>query len=267
VLAASERGSLDTHRLRRRAKSVRDLWYVRSMRTRILIVDDEPSLAGTLAYALTAEGFDVTSVGLARDALDAIATEPFGLAVLDVGLPDMSGFELCKEIRKRTELPILFLSARSDEIDRIVGLEIGGDDYVPKPFSPREVVARVKTILKRTKTPGSSTVGATSAAPEPNDTGFAIDEARAKIRFCSQPLELTKSEYLILKGMIAKPERVFSRSELMSFVSPLPGASLERTIDAHVKSLRAKLRAIGGRDPIETHRGLGYSLRTHTADA
>jgi two-component system, OmpR family, catabolic regulation response regulator CreB len=233
---------------------------------RILIVDDEPSLASTLAYALSAEGFLVISVGLARDALKTLETEVFALLVLDVGLPDQSGFELCKQIRKNSDVPVLFLTARTDEIDRIVGLEIGGDDYVAKPFSPREVVARIKTILKRTQLAAQSDARS-AAAPAPQSAWFTVDELRAQVRFCGKLLELTKSEYLILKGMLGQPERVFSRSELMAFVSPLPAASLERTIDAHVKSLRAKLRIFATHegDPIETHRGLGYSVRIRSA--
>lgn len=241
------------------------------MATRILLVDDEPALANTLAYALTAEGFEVTSVVLGRDALTALNAKAFALAVFDVGLPDMSGFELCKELRKTSDMPVLFLSARSEEIDRVVGLEIGGDDYVTKPFSPREVVARVKTILKRTKASSAAAAHASPAkskglADDLQGGWFQVDDVRAKLFFHAVPLELTKSEYLILKGMIAQPERVFSRSELMSMVSPLPGASLERTVDAHVKSLRAKLRAISEVDPIETHRGLGYSLNIRNRD-
>jgi len=219
---------------------------------RILIVDDEAAIAATLAFALKAEGFETVHVALAQDALRIVRAEPIALAILDVGLPDMSGFELCKLLRKESDVPVLFLTARADEIDRVVGLEIGGDDYVSKPFSPREVVARVKVILKRTRPAVEKTVG----------RWFELDPDRAVVLFLSKALDLTKSEYLILKGLLAAPERVYARADIMSFVSSSPASSLERTVDAHIKSIRTKLRAVSGdHDPIETHRGLGYSIR------
>jgi two-component system, OmpR family, catabolic regulation response regulator CreB len=220
---------------------------------RILIVDDEAAIAATLAFALKAEGFETVHVPLAQDGLRILRAEPIALAILDVGLPDMSGFELCKLLRKESDVPVLFLTARTDEIDKVVGLEIGGDDYVSKPFSPREVVARVKVILKRTRPP--------AAAPKAT-RWFEIDGDRAAIHFLGQALDLTKSEYLILKGLLAAPERVYARGDIMAFVSTSPASSLERTVDAHIKAIRTKLRAVTSEhDPIETHRGLGYSIR------
>jgi len=222
------------------------------MPARILIVDDEPAIAATLAFALKVEGFDTVHVPLAHEALRILRSEAIALAILDVGLPDLSGFELCKLLRKESDVPVLFLTARADEIDRVVGLEIGGDDYVSKPFSPREVVARVKVILKRVLPAATPRAG----------RWFELDKERAAIRFLAQPLDLTKSEYLILKGLLAAPERVYSRGDIMAFVSPLPSSALERTVDAHIKAIRTKLRAVtGDHDPIETHRGLGYSIR------
>jgi two-component system, OmpR family, catabolic regulation response regulator CreB len=242
---------------------------------RILIVDDEAAIATTLAFALEAEGFATVHVLLAQEGLRIVRTEHVDLAILDVGLPDMSGFELCKLLRKESTIPVLFLTARTDEIDRVVGLEIGGDDYVSKPFSLREVVARVKVILKRVRPEGSlaaSSVAQNSAPNEPSATNgadarwFDIDPDKARIRFLSQPLDLTKSEYLILKGLLRTPERVYSRADIMDFVSSSPASSLERTVDAHVKSIRNKLRAISAEhEPIETHRGLGYSVRNEKA--
>ena len=236
------------------------------MNARILIVDDEPAIAATLAFALQREGFEPLHVALAEEGLRVVQTLPIDLAILDVGLPDMSGFELCKQIRKQSDVPILFLTARADEIDRVVGLEIGADDYVSKPFSPREVVARVKVILRRARPPRSPI--ALTPSPEepvagsPRDRWFALDPERARIRFLSIPLDLTKSEYLILKGLLRAPERVYSRADIMAFVSSSPASSLERTVDAHIKAIRTKLREVSPEhDPIETHRGLGYSLR------
>jgi two-component system catabolic regulation response regulator CreB len=227
--------------------------------SRILIVEDEEAIAATLAFALKSEGLESIHVTLGRDALRIVQNEVVDLAILDVGLPDTSGFELCKAIRKLSDVPVLFLTARADEIDRVVGLEIGGDDYVAKPFSPREVVARVKVILKRAR-PNHAAVRQEASG---HARWFTIDNDRATVCFFSTPLELTKSEYLILKGLLGTPQRVYSRSEIMAFISTDQVlSSLERTVDAHIKSIRTKLREINAScDAIETHRGLGYSIR------
>ncbi|MDO4723965.1 MAG: two-component system response regulator CreB [Comamonadaceae bacterium] len=250
------------------------------MSERILIVEDEPAIAQTLAYALQAEGFATEWVALGAAALQALQLgaapqphqpqqQPFALAVLDVGLPDMSGFDLCRTIRQHGELPVLFLTARSDELDRIVGLEIGADDYVSKPFSPREVASRVRAILRRTR---KGSAGAALAQLPPPDGGaaqqgqargpFLHDEPGLRIAFHGQWLGLTRYEYRLLATLLARPGRVFSRAVLMEQVWSDAQESLERTVDAHIKTLRAKLRAVqADADPIETHRGLGYSLR------
>lgn len=227
--------------------------YNSHMSARILIVEDESAIADNLLYALKTEGFAVDWQTLGVEAVDFVKHTPVDFVILDVGLPDMSGFEVCKQVRRFSEVPILFLTARAEEIDRVVGLEIGGDDYVAKPFSPREVVARVKAILKRTRPPGSNET----------DTGcaFVCDESRARIEYCGQPLELTRQEYLILKTLLRHPERVYSREQLMRQAWDSPETSLERSVDTHIKSIRAKLRVINADDdPIRTHRGLGYSL-------
>ncbi|MBW3566932.1 MAG: two-component system response regulator CreB, partial [Proteobacteria bacterium] len=180
------------------------------------------------------------------------------LLILDVGLPDMNGFEVCKQLRRFSDVPVIFLTARGDEVDRVVGLEIGADDYVVKPFSPREVVARVKTILRRRMPPmirEALQVGA-----------FVVDEARASIAFRGVVLELTRYEYRLLKTLITEPGRVFDRDALMGAAWEHPDVSLERTVDTHIKQLRAKLKAIDPSvAPIRTHRGLGYSLAPDTA--
>ncbi|MEO0446335.1 MAG: winged helix-turn-helix domain-containing protein, partial [Verrucomicrobiota bacterium] len=186
--------------------------------------------------------------------------------ILDVGLPDESGFDLCREFRRSSEIPILFLTAREGEIDRVVGLELGADDYVTKPFSPRELVARVRAILRRTQ--GAGAANANSPSREDSSLtsgrmdGFEIDEARRQIRFEGQLLTLTRYEYGMLLLFLAHPGRVFTRDQLMDHVWEEPESSLDRTVDAHVKSLRAKLRAIDEEaEVIVTHRGVGYSLR------
>jgi two-component system catabolic regulation response regulator CreB len=228
------------------------------MPARILIVEDEAAIADNLLYALKTEGFAVDWRTLGAEAVDFVKHTPVDFVILDVGLPDMSGFEVCKQLRRFSEVPVLFLTARAGEIDRVVGLEIGGDDYVAKPFSPREVVARVKAILKRTRPPGSNE---TNNGENNNGCLFVCDESRARIEYCNRPLELTRQEYLILKTLLRHPERVYSREQLMRQAWDSPETSLERAVDTHIKSIRAKLRAINaGDDPIRTHRGLGYSI-------
>ena len=253
----------------------------------ILIVEDEPTIADTLVYALKTEGFEPVWRTTGREALEELAHattagKAVALVVLDVGLPDVNGFELCKKIRAQSVVPVLFLTARADEIDRIVGLEIGGDDYVTKPFSPREVCARVKAILRRgaTVAVGASAEPAVLAAGVVSGANgaakadeFFHDVERCEVRFRGQRLELTRYEYRLLKTLLTRRGRVYSRDELMTQAWEDPGASLDRTVDAHIKTLRAKLRAAalasgvvesnGGAelDPIQTHRGMGYSLK------
>lgn len=222
---------------------------------RILLVEDEPSIADNIVYALKTEGFASTWCRTGQEALRYFASEAFALVILDVGLPDVSGFELCKEIRARSSVPIVFLTARKAEIDRVVGLEIGADDYVMKPFSPRELTARIRAILRRTE------AGENSARP--NDPPlFAIDEERCRIQYGGTALQLSRYEFRLLRVLIQKPGRVYSRDQLMELAWEEPDTALDRTVDAHIKTLRAKLRAVRPEeDPIQTHRGLGYSLK------
>jgi two-component system catabolic regulation response regulator CreB len=219
---------------------------------RILIVEDEPSIRDAIQYAIESDGCEVTCSSTGGDALARIDSDQFDLVVLDVGLPDVNGFDVCRRLRERHSVPVLFLTARSDEIDRVVGLEIGGDDYVTKPFSPRELSARVRAILRRTK----------SGAPAPAGGAlFEVDSTRILIRYHGAPLDLSRYEYRLLAALIAKPGRVFSRAQLMDAAWEEPEASMERTVDTHIKSLRAKLHAVrADSDPIRTHRGFGYSL-------
>src|SRR5688572_25453293 len=240
---------------------------------RILIIEDEPAIADTLIYALKTDGFAPEWCATGRAGLAALSAKSFALVVLDVGLPDGSGFDVCKQIRSRLAVPVLFLTARDTELDRVLGLELGGDDYLVKPFSPRELTARVKAILRRTN--GQMAAG-TETASESGRPGtdnavvsageFVVDDERCSIRFRGVALELTRYEYRLLKLLAAKPGRVYSREQLMNSVWEDPGASLDRTVDVHIKTLRAKLRSIApDADPIQTHRGLGYSLREGSA--
>ena len=226
---------------------------------RILIVEDEPGIADTLQYALRTEGFEPHWVATGEEALAQARTLIPALLILDVGLPDGNGFEVFKQLRLFSDAPVMFLTARSDEIDRVVGLELGADDYMAKPFSPRELVARVRTILRRSARPPAAREGSAPAAP-PN-TPISVDEGRRQIRFYGEPLELSRYEYGLLKTLASRPGHVFSRDSLLAKVWDDPAESFDRTVDAHVKTLRAKLKRVApALEPIRTHRGSGYAL-------
>jgi two-component system catabolic regulation response regulator CreB len=234
------------------------------VRPKILVVEDEPAIADTIVYALSTDGFEPVWCGTGTSALQAVEadTNAFALAILDVGLPDANGFDLFKRLTQRApQLPAIFLTARASEIDRVVGLELGADDYIAKPFSPRELVARVRTVLRRLQRAEATTPAAANGAPA-RAGGFVVDDERKQIRFRGRALDLSRYEYRLLKVLVQRPGRVFSRDELMNAAWDDPAASFDRTVDAHIKALRAKLRAIDpNADPIQTHRGMGYSLR------
>lgn len=224
------------------------------MAHRILLLEDEQAIADTLLYALQSEGFEVQHVRLAVDAIAAFGAQAPDLAILDVGVPDGNGFDVCRAIRKKSELPIVFLTARAEEIDRILGLELGADDYVSKPFSPREVCARVRAILRRT--------AGRPAAPLAEGASLQLDETAQRIRCGGQWLALTRYEYRLLATLLKRPQRIFSRAELMDLVWADSPDTADRTVDAHVKLLRAKLREAGASaELIQTHRNMGYSLQ------
>ncbi len=230
------------------------------MRRKILIIEDESSIADNISFVLEAEGFEPLWRATAREGKDALnCNSDISLIVLDVGLPDMNGMELCKEIRKTANVPIVFLTARSDEIDKIVGLEIGADDYVTKPFSPRELAARIKAVLRRTDT--RSNIKDNQKTPKAPCHCLEVDNDKRCVFFCSEPLKLSRYEYEILKTLADNPGRIFSRKQLMERAWEEPETSMERTVDTHVKTIRAKLKAIApDRDIILTHRGFGYSI-------
>ena len=225
----------------------------------ILVIEDERSIADTIIHSIEREGYAAVWCAGGLDGLERVKNEEYALVVLDVGLPDISGFELCKAIRAFSNIPIIFLTARSDEIDRIVGLEIGGDDYVTKPFSPRELGARIKTILRRAGCPEMpANANPTGTNPQP----LRIYTEKMQAIFHGQRLELTRYEFRLLALLARHPGRVFSRDELMRRVWDDDSPSLDRTVDAHIKSLRAKCREIRpDADLIATHRGTGYALR------
>ncbi|KPU98705.1 two-component system response regulator [Variovorax paradoxus] len=258
-----------------------------SFKPRILIAEDESGIADTLQYVLKSDGFTPVWCATAEDALAQFAQEAPALAILDVGLPDMNGFELFKRLRALNqamggpEVPMLFLTARSDEIDRVVGLELGADDYVAKPFSPRELVARVRTILRRSARGGSpggtgapagggqgaphalapQTSPAPAQPPAAPPLPFVLDQERMQIRYYGRLLELSRYEYGLLRLLVQRPGRVFTRDELLERVWDDASESFDRTVDAHIKTLRAKLKAIAPEvEPIRTLRGTGYAL-------
>jgi two-component system catabolic regulation response regulator CreB len=228
---------------------------------RILVVEDESGIADTIQYVLATDGFTPVCCATAEEALREFAAQLPALAILDVGLPDLNGFELFKQLQALpggAQVPMLFLTARSDEIDRVVGLELGADDYIAKPFSPRELVARVRGILRRSVRPNG---GPAAAAPAAAPPAFALDEERHQIRYYGRLLELSRYEYGLLRLLVQKPGRVFSRDELLDKVWDGGSDSFDRTVDAHVKTLRAKLKAIAPElEAIRTLRGAGYAL-------
>ncbi|MFY2765238.1 two-component system response regulator CreB [Arenimonas sp. MALMAid1274] len=216
---------------------------------RILLVEDEGAIAQTIEFALRSEGFTTAHALGGREALRLASGDPFDLAILDVGLPDTDGFTLCRELRRRGDLPVIFLTARDAEAERVRGLELGADDYVTKPFSPRELVARVRAVLRRSGVRAS-------------DAGFELDPVGHRIHFRGKRLDLTRYEYGLLAELLRRPGAILTRAQLLDRVWGSERDSTDRTVDTHVKTLRAKLRDVdAAADPIRTQRGLGYSLQ------
>lgn len=227
---------------------------------RVLVVEDEAAIADTLLYALRSEGYAASHCGLGREALERLRDEGADVVVLDVGLPDLGGFEVCRQLRTFSQVPVIFLTARNDEFDRVLGLELGADDYVTKPFSPREMVARVRARLRRGAGTAASPPTVAAAGWRPCGR-FAIDEEGRRIRYQDALLDLTRYEYALLAALLQRPGAILSRAQLMERGWDHASDSTDRTVDTHVKTLRAKLRAAGAQeDPIRTHRGVGYAL-------
>ena len=227
----------------------------------VLVVEDEIAIADTVLYALRSEGFHAVHCLTGHEALRLARAQRFDLAVLDVGLPDISGFALCRELRRGRDLPVIFLTAHAAEADRLLGLEIGGDDYVSKPFSPRELAARVRVVLRRAGKDATVDVAAAPQAATARPT-FDHDSDGKRIRYHGRLLDLTRYEYGLLAALLQRPGAVLSRAQLMDRVWGDALDSGDRTVDSHIKTLRAKLRdVVADADPIHTHRGLGYSLQ------
>ncbi|BDB22914.1 two-component system response regulator CreB [Cupriavidus sp. P-10] len=225
---------------------------------RILVVEDEQAIADTILYALRTDGMQAQHCTLGSAALARMRADPADLVILDVGLPDANGFEVCRTLRTFCDAPVIFLTARHEEIDRIVGLEIGADDYVVKPFSPRELAARVRAILRRARGGGAPT------AQPSGDAAFTHDKDGARLAYRGRWLDLTRYEYLLLALLVAHPGRIYTRAQLMELVWQDALDTSDRTVDTHIKTLRAKLRDATpegeGAERIRTHRGMGYSL-------
>ncbi len=218
------------------------------MSKNILIVEDEQDIAETVEFALEREGYGVIRASTAGEARGLLGENAVHLIILDIGLPDKSGLDFLREFRARSELPVILLTARSEELDRVLGFEVGADDYVVKPFSPRELAARVRAVLKRT---GGG-----------DDKAFRVDSNRRRIEYYGDKLDLSRYEYGILHLLIQRPGWIFSREKIMEMVWEEPEESFDRTVDTHIKTLRAKLKAVrNDLDPIITHRGMGYALR------
>ena len=221
--------------------------------TRILVVEDDPALATLVVDYLKAAGMEATALDRGDGVVQAVQARPPDLVILDLMLPGLDGLEVCRALRSFTDVPIIMLTARVEEVDRLIGLEAGADDYVCKPFSPREMVARVKAILRRSRAPSGA--GASH--------GLVLDVAMHQARIDGQPLDLTALEFRLLRALVESPGRVFSRDQLLDRVHGERIALTDRAIDTHVKNLRRKLQRVWpDRAPIRSIYGVGYRYDT-----
>jgi two-component system, OmpR family, response regulator len=221
----------------------------------ILVVDDDPHIRDVVRFAFEKTGLNISIAQDGKEALRQFDRKIHDLVVLDIGMPEMDGLEVCRQIRKTAETPILFLSARDEEIDRILGLEIGGDDYVTKPFSPRELVARVNAILRRSRSTPPSVESKTLS-----HGGLAIDTGARIASFEGKPVQLTALEFSILRALLARPGFVFTRELILDAAYAGNIHVADRTIDSHIRNIRAKLAAAGSDSVIETVHGVGFKL-------
>jgi len=228
---------------------------------RLLVVDDEDAILEFVSFNLRKEGYDVTTARDGDEALKLAAAQPFDLVILDIMLPGTDGFEVCRRLRASGEVPVLFLSARDTELDKVVGLEIGGDDYLAKPFGIRELQARVKALLRRSKLAGRS--AATSGEPGEvfEAAGIRLDEDSHDVTFGETPIDLTPREFELLACLMRHNGKVLSRDALLRQAWGWEIVVETKTVDTHIKRLRDKLEAAGV-DPeiVETVRGYGYRI-------
>lgn len=236
------------------------------MKELILIVDDDPNLREIVRFALDKEGYPSVQATNGKQALAVFKDLHPALVILDIMMPEMDGTEVCREIRRTSELPIIFLSSKDDELDRILGLELGGDDYMTKPFSPRELVARVKAVTRRAQAKQQPGAGAANGtAPGTADCmtfgALRLDLSDFKAYWREAEVQLTAMEFGLLKALMGYPRKVFSRDELMTRAYDDNTVVSDRTIDSHIRRIRRKFSAVGC-DPIETVTGFGYKMAT-----
>jgi two-component system OmpR family response regulator len=223
----------------------------------VLVVEDDPSVAEATGLLLERAGMRVVAAPDGRRALDLFQRQRFDAVVLDIMLPVIDGFDVCRSLRAESTVPILFLSARDEEIDRILGLEIGGDDYVTKPFSPRELVARINVILRRAAARASGANGQHTPLAQGS---LSVDPEQHVAAFAGIPLRLTAIEFGILRAFLTRPSSVFSREQIMAAAYQLNIQVSDRTIDSHIRNIRAKLAAVNCDNVIETIHGVGFKL-------
>ncbi len=226
------------------------------MSKKILIADDDPHILEVVTFALEKASMTTCAASDGKQAIETFRGAHPDLIVLDVNMPEMDGLDVCKEIRKASDVPILFLSSRDEEIDRILGLEIGGDDYLTKPFSPRELVARVKAILKRS----SPKEQREDLASEISCGGLKISTEKHQAFWMEQEVQLTATEFSILCGMAKRPDHVFNRDKIMDMAYDMNINVSDRTIDSHIRNLRHKFLDLGCESIIQTVHGVGYKL-------
>lgn len=225
--------------------------------SRILVVDDDPHIREVVQFALDKEGFSATEARDGAEALERFAAEKPDLIILDITMPELDGTEVCRRIRQTDKTPIIFLSSRDDEIDRVLGLELGGDDYITKPFSPRELVARVKAVLRRLDDAQDSIRDEGTATMQHGRLSLNLDDFTGQWE--EQQVVLTLTEFGILRTLMQRPGKVYSRDDLMTHAYELSRIVSDRTIDSHVRRVRKKFADIGA-DPVETVHGIGYKL-------
>jgi DNA-binding response OmpR family regulator len=218
----------------------------------VLVVDDEPGIVDFVVYGLRRDGFDVDAVTTGAEAIARVREADYALMVLDLMLPDLSGIDVCQSIRRESDLPIIMLTARDSEVDIVVGLQAGADDYVTKPFSMAELVGRIRALLRRRDLDLAAAGG-----PVREAAGIRVDFARHEVTVDGKAVSLTPSEFQILVLLVTNPSRAYTRREIMEHVWRSPYVPDERTCDAHISNLRRKL---GPRERIATVRGVGYRL-------
>jgi two-component system OmpR family response regulator len=227
---------------------------------RILVADDDGHIREVVRFALEQGGYGVVEARDGREAIDRLGAGGIDLVVLDILMPEADGLEVCRRVRRTSNVPIIFLSSKDDELDRVLGLELGADDYLSKPFSPRELLARVRAVLRRLREPPTAAAGAEVLRRGP----LELDLGRHRCTWSGHEVVLTVTEFALLRALLGAPGKVFSRDDLVDRAWGPGHAITDRTIDSHVRRIRQKLGAVGA-DPVETVYGVGYRLREELA--